>query len=94
MYKLYSELSSHFLHLFCHLVGVEDTRHLDLNLALLILGSLEGGLTLLQEQVGVVLSGELPDLNEEVPQMLLESGDVLVVGVETSSVTGAGEYPC
>ena len=35
-------------------------------------------LPLLEVEVGVVLAGELPDLDEEVPEVVLEPRDVLV----------------
>lgn len=45
---------------------------------LVVLSLLERGLAFLQEEVGVVLAGELADLDEEVPEMLLECRNVLV----------------
>ena len=57
---------------------VQHSRHGELESPFVLLGLLEGGLALLEEQIGIVLAGEFPDLNEEVPEVLLEGRDVLV----------------
>ena len=68
----------HLLHVLRHLMRVEDAGHADLDLALLLLGCLQRGLALLQEEVAVILARELTDLDQEVPEVLLEGGYVLV----------------
>ena len=84
IYRSLEIYSSHLLHLLRHLVRVQHARHSDRYLSLLLLSSLQRLLALLEEKVGVVLARELPNLHEEVPQVLLERRDVLVE-VEKSS---------
>ena len=57
---------------------VQHSRNSELEPPLVVLGLLEGGLALLEEEVGVVLAGELSNLDEEVSEVFLERRDVLV----------------
>ena len=57
---------------------VQHAGHSDRNLSLLLLSGLQRLLALFEEKVRVVLARELPNLHQEVPQVLLERGDVLV----------------
>merc|ERR1712015_443417 len=66
------------LHIFPDLVWVKNSRYRHLHFPLLLLCSFEGGLSLLQVQIAVVFARELPDLDEEVPEVVLEARDVLV----------------
>jgi hypothetical protein len=59
-------------------VRVEHARHGRRDLSLFVLRRLERRVALLEEQVRVVLARKLSDLDQKVPQMLLEGQDVLV----------------
>ena len=57
---------------------VEHARHGHLEPALVILSLFQCSFAFLQEKIRVILPCEFADLNEEIPKMLLEGGDVLV----------------
>ncbi len=74
---------SNLLHFFWHFMRIQHARHSDLNFTLLVLSLFESDLSFLEEKIRVVRAGELPDLHEEVSQVLLEARDVLVQVEET-----------
>ena len=57
---------------------IEDARNRHLDSSLLLLSCLESSFSFLQVKVSVILPCELPDLDEEISQMIFEPGNILI----------------